>query len=184
MTMNNLYAVGVNCTATKMCSDLDNGCDIIGVSHCQISTTNYYNNQGISTCSKCESGYELYEGSIKVSGCNNTITFNDCKLSCTGCTNCGTGAWAAGNTGYEKRSVGTCNCNTCTYTTEYRCAAGYYGASTNGTSGCTRCPSSGGVYGTSAAGSTAITSCYIPANSSMTDSTGTYTFTTNCYYTN
>lgn len=108
-----------------------------------------------------------------------------CMENCSGgCSNCTSTQWASSGTGYETRTYATCDCKTCTKSTEYRCAAGYYGSSTNGTSGCTRCPSSGGIYGTSAAGSTAITSCYIPSGTSMSDSTGTYTYTDNCYYTN
>jgi len=102
----------------------------------------------------------------------------------------------------------------CSACTTYRCASGYYGTATSGTSGCTicpsnatcaggngsifvcakgyykdgglcsRCPTSGGVYGTTAAaGATAVTECYLPANTPITDATGTYIFTGNCYYT-
>ncbi|MDR0726706.1 MAG: hypothetical protein LBF37_01445 [Rickettsiales bacterium] len=56
--------------------------------------------------------------------------------------------------------------------TAYRCAAGYYGSSTNGSSGCTLCPSGG----TSAAGSIVITQCYA-FPSSDTDTTGNWEYT-------
>ncbi|MDE6482059.1 MAG: hypothetical protein K2L25_04555 [Alphaproteobacteria bacterium] len=67
--------------------------------------------------------------------------------------------------------------------TEYGCAAGYYQSGGSGaTMTCARCPSSGGVYGTNNIGTTDITTCCIPANSSMKDSGGTYTFTGGCCY--
>lgn len=111
-------------------------------------------------------------------GCINGV-YQKCK-SCSGST----GAWGAHNTGYEKRSVTACNCDgTKSTRTEYRCAKGWFGSSTNGTSGCTRCPSSGGVYGTTdAAGSDAITKCYLPVETSMSDSTGTFTCSGKSYY--
>ena len=83
-----------------------------------------------------------------------------------------TTVYSSCNPGYEM--VGT----TCT-----ACAKGYYKAST-GTSKCERCPPSGGVYGTTAStASTAKTDCYIPSGTSMSDTTGAYEFTSNCYYT-
>ncbi len=64
--------------------------------------------------------------------------------------------------------------------TTYSCETGYY---LSGTS-CLRCPSSGGVYGTTSNyNRSGITSCYIPANTSVTDDSGTYVFTSSCYYT-
>lgn len=76
----------------------------------------------------------------------------------------------------------------CTVTeTKFRCAAGYYGNATNkGTAcetvtGCRKCPDGG----TSKAGAnTLITSCYIPANTEISDDTGTYIYTEDCKYTN
>lgn len=99
------------------------------------------------------------------------------------CSNgCRDVAWTAGNTGYEYGV--TCG-STCDAARKYRCAKGYWGSSTNGTSGCNRCPSSGGVYGTTAAaGSTSITSCYIPSGSSFSETAGRGTYTGNCYYKN
>ncbi len=67
--------------------------------------------------------------------------------------------------------------------TEYGCAAVYYKSGGGGaTMTCSPCPSSGGAAGTNAVGATEITSCHIPANTQMTDSAGTYVFTSDCYY--
>ena len=160
--------------------------------HCQMMTHNCYQNSSgqtlqITSCSVCDSGYDLVSSSYDSAVCPDMYySYNDCVRSCTGCTNCTSDtSWSAGNTGYEKKVTRTCDCNTCRTSTSYRCAAGYYGSSTNGTSGCMRCPSSGGVYGTSVAGSTSITSCYIPAGAiSWTDSTGTYVCGEDSYYAN
>ena len=103
-------------------------------------------------------------------------------MSCDGCTDCNSTEWAAVRVGYERRTVATCNCNTCSKSVQYRCAAGYYGTSTNGSSGCTPCPSLDGVSATSSAGNKLIGNCYIPAEKLIEDNAGKYFFTTNCYY--
>ena len=65
--------------------------------------------------------------------------------------------------------------------TTYSCYTGYY---LSGTS-CVRCPSSGGVYGTTVDKNTGgITSCYIPSGTSFSDTSGSGTYTSNCYYSN
>ena len=45
---------------------------------------------------------------------------------------------------------------------------------------CATCPTGG----TSVAGATAITQCYVPTSTTMTDTAGTYHFSSNCYYSN
>lgn len=73
---------------------------------------------------------------------------------------------------------GACEATTKTYTS---CKPGYYLSS--GT--CMRCPSSGGAYGTSADRNTGgITECYLPSGTTGSDSSGSFTYTGNCYYTN
>ncbi len=98
-----------------------------------------------------------------------------CGESCSGCVNCTTTDWANGNTGYQTRTVATCNCETCTKKKEYRCAPGYWGTSSNGTSGCTRCPQSG----SSAAGTTSQTGCYVTGGN---DAGGTFNYASDCHY--
>ncbi|MBO8407247.1 MAG: hypothetical protein IAC77_02165 [Proteobacteria bacterium] len=58
--------------------------------------------------------------------------------------------------------------------------AGYYGDAGNYGRNCTKCPGSG----TSAAGSTSITDCYMPSGSTGSDSSGTFIYTSTCYYSN
>ena len=174
------------------------GCTNAGLTHsttwCSSVSTKYYGISessvsgplyAIQTCDSCKSGGKFSATESVQLSPSCTVQYRTCEENCTGCSNCTSDtSWSAGNTGYEKKVTRTCNCNTCNASTQYRCAAGYYGSSTNGTSGCTRCPSSGGTYGTSTASSTSITSCYIPSGVSISDSLGAFTFTSNCYYTN
>ena len=140
-------------------------------------------------CTQCNSGYQLKRRSItqNMSGlgierctqCSSTsivIDYDECEKCTLNCS--GSLSWSTIKAGYQRRTV----CNNGCGTYEYRCAAGYYGSSTNGSTGCNKCPSSGEVEGQSAAGSTEITSCYIPKNTTLSDSTGKYQYTSDCYY--
>lgn len=131
---------------------------------------------GCSGDSDCDGGY-----------CNNGTC-----IACKTCSNCTSTSWAALRTGYQSRTVKTCSCRgTCSSYTEYRCAAGYYGTSTNGTSGCTQCPEWTNVYttsarstkvrGTSNAGATAMTECFV-APGTYYDVSGTLKISSNCPY--
>ncbi len=179
------YTISGSCSTTTSCQG--SRCPELGVGAtaiCNGYDTVYIENFAFTHCDACKSGYKLTSATRPIAGTQCQITFGTCEQDCTGCSNCNTTSWANLRTGYQSRTYATCNCNTCTRTTEYRCAAGYYGTSTNGTSGCSRCPSSGGVYGSSAAGSTVITACYLPSGTTGSDSTGTFTYTNNCYYSN
>lgn len=121
----------------------------------------------------------------------NLFQYEDCVPQCEGCSNCeDTGTWGAGNTGYEQRTRKRCNTSTCICETStvYRCAKGYYGSSTNGTSGCTRCPRLDtsdlfSPFGTTdSAGQTTVYSCYIPAGTSFQDLTGSGIYPDQCDY--
>lgn len=71
----------------------------------------------------------------------------------------------------------------CMTDTTYKCAVGYYGSPSIFNKTCTRCPAFGDVYGTTAsAGAAANTNCYLPAQTTGTDTSGTYTYTSDCYY--
>lgn len=165
------------CPSGKLCTETP----ISGKANCYDWTTRYYNTTEVNDCTRCNSGYVLQETMYNIFECGLKVTYNTC--ACAGCTDCTSDTtWSAGNTGYEKKVTRTCNCSTCNASTEYRCAAGYYGSSTDGTSGCTRCTSSDGIYGTSNAGSTAITSCYIPAGTTGSDSTGSFIYDGDSYY--
>ena len=183
------------------------GCDTIAYAYVGCANTRY--NPGYQSkcdeaatwfapfqhCTKCKSGYQLtkryrfqdliaYTLSSCQQYCTSTnfyIEYDECEKCAIPCSSTTSWLTSNGKTGYERRTVCSSGCGTY----EYRCAAGYYGKPTNDTSGCTKCPSSGNVAGQSVAGSnSAITSCYIPANTSLSDSTGTYQYTSNCYYSN
>ncbi len=147
---------------------------------CAKTDTVWWRGVGIMDCISCVSGASKVVASLTYDGCN--IYYNYCE--CTTTASCNSGSWNTIRAGYQSRIYSYALCGTCKNETQYRCAPGYYGTTTNGTSGCTRCPSSGGVYGTSAAGSTSITSCYLPAGTSFGDSTGSGQYTTACYYKN
>jgi len=93
--------------------------------------------------------------------------------------------WFPGNTGYLHSQCVRSSClnseSGCLPETVYACDMGYYGRSSNGTSGCAKCPSDG-MSMIWRMGGFDITDCFIPANSERSDSTGTYKFTADCYY--
>ncbi|MBQ3039318.1 MAG: hypothetical protein IJD41_02030 [Alphaproteobacteria bacterium] len=65
------------------------------------------------------------------------------------------------------------------YSDTFACIQGYYKDKMS----CNRCPSSGGVYGTTkSSGATSITECYIPSGTDFSDSSGTWEYDQNCYY--
>lgn len=83
--------------------------------------------------------------------------------------------------------------NKCTSRHVAACADNYYGTqyASNTESGaiagvtCTPCPDGGksvGPVGILSAPNTSITSCYLPANTTYTGPSGTYTYTDECYY--
>lgn len=163
---------------------------------------------GVASCSSCNPGYELVQGTSGITACApydytdikdnssgvSSYYYTYCTKNCN-TTTCAPTSWTALRTGYETRTNRTCSATgasgTCNSATQYRCAAGYYGSSTNGTSGCTQCPQWTGVYtnsgkttlarGTSSAGTTAITGCYV-APGTYYDATGTFKITSNCAY--
>lgn len=134
-------------------------------------------------CQTCKDGSTPTEKSVKISSYE-TITYNDCPLSfepiggeCP--SECPDRlAWSdVSGANYQTICGGTLLNPSC----KYRCKQGYYGTDKS----CTRCPSSGGVYGTTAdAGATAITECYIPSGTAFSDTSGSGTYTGDCYYQN
>lgn len=174
--------------AATTCTTINcyDGIDVYTTSHCAVAASDAcYKIEGsahdhkIQTCITCKSGY------TKI--CDNPVCDNvqrcTCKCQCSNCTS--TGNWTAKGTGYEQRVGKGCDCSsgtaTCNTTTFYRCAAGYYGTTSNGTSGCTKCPSNGTTAGMSDAGADELSDCYIPEGS-YSDTTGKYVFNCDCKY--
>ena len=127
----------------------------------------------------CPKGYT--EVSTNIGVCTNMTHVTSCSCNCSNCTS--DSSFSNYNTGYQRKANRSCDCSsgsaTCKTTYQYRCAAGYYGSSTNGTSGCSKCTSTG----TSDVGDNATQSkCYLTAGTSMSDSSGTYTCSDKSYY--
>ena len=160
----------INCTFDGTCTRYESTC-------CDPCKTD-------PDCKTCFKGCKTYKNGD--TSCCLECESVELKPACDASTCVSDTSWSSYSTGYQKRTARACNTlkTLCVETTEYRCAAGYYGTSTNGSTGCTKCPSSGNVAGQSAAGSIAITSCYIPSGNTFSDSTGSGTYTGNCYYSN
>ena len=95
-------------------------------------------------------------------------------------TNTGTWEWCAGNNSsgiLSYADVGECVYSSGTCSTFTHCGAGYY---KNG-SVCTKCPNGGTTSGYT---NTGISACYLKTGTSMSDTSGTYTCSSNAYYSN
>ncbi|MDE5615601.1 MAG: hypothetical protein K2I81_02080 [Alphaproteobacteria bacterium] len=146
---------------------------------------------------ECVSYQTMPSAGCRLSGGDNLNTTYYCVAASAGqachmckCNNNQTyTAWTTGSSNRVSRTKYSTQDNnyTCTSTssTEYGCAAGYYTTATAASASmtCSLCPASGGKNGTSTIGNTAITGCYMPANTALSDTSGNYTYTSNCYYT-
>lgn len=151
------------CSNTLSCSNCNTGTEL----------TNRY---GITTTTRGTwgpSSCPTYETTATYScSCQNKKTTYKCASgyygtatsSSAGCTACPDNATCAGGNG-----------------STFVCAVGYYKSG----SACVQCPASGGVYGaTSGTGATSITECCLPSGTSFSDTSGSGTYTGNCYYVN
>ena len=176
--------------------DCSNWGNVIGsASNCASTNDQCYSDSGayqyrVISCGSCTNGATRTANRQILPGCATTVDYYTCdggdtpglqpgggSGSCP--SNCNYANWTAGNTGYEKK------CNTSTYTCQYRCAPGYYGTSTTGTTGCTRCPAllrTGENYSTSAGGVSTIDRCYMPLGSPFSDLFGQGVYTSDCPY--
>lgn len=183
------------------------------ITGCSGTTTSYYIMGNIlldilGSCSACGTGYTREavttsnintvssSWSAVEANCANISAMISGLYTCVAktCTDCTSDSdWSSAGTGYHKKTTATCNAGVCTKTTAYRCASGYYGSSTNGTSGCTKCPTWSGVYSNSGktteanaystVGTTGITGCMI-IPSTYYDASGTFSLTNPCSYSN
>lgn len=135
-------------------------------------------------CTACDMGnVPSNEVAIQVPGYGTVYASHGCQFYICDSSNCQNDtSWSTIRSGYQRKIARRCSNNICVETNTYRCASGYYGTSTNGTSGCNRCPLYNGYYGSSNAGTTSISGCYQPANRSFSDTSGTFVYTQNCYY--
>ena len=167
----------------------------------------------LPTCTECEDGYTLQDGTFPVtsniisSTGSHTIScaftgeykYKVCERNSTepdpdpgNCVSDTT--WVAHTVqGYEKRTTRTWNGTRCVESTQYRCAASWYGSPGTTATGCQHCPGASiGVWnpttgkvdgkvveGKSVPGSIYITNCYIEPYTSA-DISGVFDYTTNC----
>ena len=171
-------AAMVSCEATMTPGLYEGGGLMVSDDYaCVEGTTYYYNGYGVTECRACEGDFELTELEADIPGCF-TMTYQGCAEGCAKCDDCVSDtSWSAAGAGYEKKVTRTCDCGYCDETASYRCAANYYGSSSNGTSGCTACPSYNGIAGTSSAGSTSASACCISSGAtySFSDTAGSGT---------
>ncbi len=166
--------------------------------NCATDGTNvcYKNTSGtvfrFTNCASCNAGMVLSQvvlSNVPGNHCNNlNAKVSVCCYPCSTCINDINAQYSAtGTAGYERKPTKSCSCfDGCQTSYIYRCAAGYYGSSTDGTSGCNRCPKllNSSIYGASAAGSEDVTNCYMPAGTVFSNSTGSGVFTEDCQYSN
>lgn len=202
--ISNAMATGSPCTQTVNCDSVTISGTANTFAACAGGTA------GTQKCYRAEDG--KYYAVIDCMACAKRYSYETSDLFCPNITYqtcgdcdcyslCGGGWKSTGTAGHEKDLYTyKCNCrtNTCLSndkTYHYRCAAGYYGKSVGGTSGCTQCPTWSGVYtnaarttiarGTSIAGSNSdVTSCRFTTGTTYYDVTGTFTLGSNCSYTN
>ena len=160
----NLYATWAtgNCYCLEQCNCIT-GCPHGHASWSHASTVGYCNR---SNC--CD------QGTI-VSSCINAGPWESC-------------ASPYGGT-YENRNVENgkyCSNHEayCSSIVQYQCARGYYGSPTSCTAGCTSCPTYTTIYGTTDSGgaTTASGNCYVSSSYPLGNSTGSFVFDSNCYY--
>jgi hypothetical protein len=139
----------------------------------------------------------LCQGCVSPTPCG---TYPNCtgNKKCTACDTAGEWSPVSGSPGYQTRQEGGLCIASCTTdgtcrnrTTKYRCAAGYYGSSTDGISGCTQCPEANGIYtdsantikahGTADAGSEAVELCKL-LSGTYHDICGSFVTAAACYF--
>lgn len=109
--------------------------------------------------------------------CGNNMVARFCCKECTNCVSDRDYSYAG--TGSQKYTTRTCSCDgECIISTSYRCTAGYYGRPNASAPHCAPCP----APGTSGTGASSINECYIPSGTTGSNASGTFTYTSNCYY--
>lgn len=176
-----------NCDGYTNACTYDNG-RIIGVASCYSCKSGYdlvTRSSGITACSQYD--YDIYDSSGEV----NYYSYTQCEKNCSS-SNCKSDDWVKLREGYDTRTYRSCSTTgaggTCNASTQYRCAKGYYGTTSNGTSGCTQCPPvddklSTKQYGTTSTGGKFVkTDCYVEPGTYY-DTTGTFKVSGgNCSY--
>lgn len=158
------------CTGPTQCSSANYTEN--SITNCSVYGNNICYKQGtlttmVRTCNTCATGYTRLQQTVTLSRgvCNNrTVTYYMCQKSID------IGDGDGDDEGGTKPPI------------QQLCQDGYY---KDGTS-CSKCPEyADGVYGqTGVLNADSITDCYIPVDTVLSDSTGTYVYLQDCYYSN
>ncbi|MDO5012603.1 MAG: hypothetical protein Q4E56_03780 [Pseudomonadota bacterium] len=134
---------------------------------------------GYGTCECGSKTYNCYMPCDSESNCN-TFVYDWQSICSDGSDDCGVEMQGFLSCADDLAS-GICNQEWQYY---YRCARGYYGNPTASNQNvCVRCPKFDDVQGTTpGAGATVIGDCYLPSGSKLSDTTGKYEFSEDCYY--
>lgn len=190
----NMQTANANtCIATDTCTS-GNCTDLYVGKNCTLDAgpVRYYGGiYKVQSCASCNAGYAMRTiGSLTIPDCSTVKTaYKTCDIKCDNCISID---WTDSAVGYQRYTSKVCNSDSsCSVSYSYRCAVGYWGTSSNGTSGCSLCPEWTGVYtnsarttnvrGTSSVGTTEITGCYV-ASGTYYDVTGTFNTNGNCPY--
>ena len=110
------------------------------------------------------------------------VAYDLCHTDAAPGNMCPTDAWVSAGYGAETSNGSFNACGAC-LTTKFRCTAGFYGVPIAPSGRCIACPTLDNASARSNSGTTSISGCFIPTSETLTDDTGTYKFTTDCYYT-
>ena len=198
-----IFTFSTNNASAAICSATPGtalqGTPIIGsIVGCSSYGTYLFGSTYFYSCSACTNGSAPLTATVTATNCDNTTTRGYCSVgtisNCTSDSDCssGTTSWAAKTTGYQSRSYGKCVNSNCSTVEQVRCAAGYYGASPTCTTGgmiscngCTRCPNdtidNTSVQTTSDAGTEVADCCYVGTSTTISDTSGSYKYTSKCY---
>lgn len=113
------------------------------------------------------------------------VPYPDCTDACSTCTDSNWSHNSELSPGYQSKTTATCNPLTCACIKKitYRCDIGYYGVSSDGKTGCTRCPTDAdGLIGFSNAGAILQTECYIVSGTTFANNTGSGIYNGNSYW--
>ena len=186
------YAASTACSVTSCTSGFAME---YGATNCTTvkSTTCYKPTYGTSvevfkytSCATCPDGFKI-QSKTDLNMCSGAgVTYNDCVPCNTNCLlACTSTSWTTTNTKYQSRTYSTCNkCSgSCVNTTQYRCASGFYGSPTSTSSGCYDCPTENNLKGISTAGqNTYVTQCFYESGGIVTETSGFWKYTENCFY--
>ena len=181
----------LNCTAGPYSSAMCGTTFANSLTGCSASSSYCFGTAAVKTCNTCRAGYTATTTTLSVGVCSNKYSYTDCVssgggvggTSCTTDADCGTDIDWFGTGATQTQVLHRCLLGTCTRVSNARCAPGYYDEKGNGQGrptmiSCVPCPEPG----TSSAAAKSINFCYVPANTTLTDTSGVYSFSSDCSY--